>query len=481
MLGRFCLDALAKIRTAPALEVIARAIVEHEACSDHAAHLLGEIGEPAHGVLARIYPHAGGEQRLRILNVLARGCSKDSLQVFADALLTPELAAAAAALLRSRSAELDAASIRQLRDGLQKRLADDVPPACVAEVLTLLASIDAAGSKALFLRYTEADSAAPVRAAAFRALQGIKLTANQLKDLMGVLEDPGQKAVHESVREVLVHVPELPPGMAPGLKRLLASRQPEQRLFALRMLRTAGGTELARTFVKLLDHDDDRFRQAAREGLAQNKQAVEPLLKLLQTTRNPQVQQDCAAVLMQLAHHLTPKLLKATAEKAVKLLSGNARLGDLLLDLVLQAGGAKVAPFVIEKAVRMRRAHRQVEALHVLAKVAASEHGGDEAHYQIALTKLLAAEDAAADGEGAPGNSTMGFFAVLVRGGFPLFERLRRESAVKPEMLLRVATHFATAVGAERRFGTELLQHLAQRTKGRAGDEARLALRTASM
>ena len=72
-------------------------------------------------------------------------------------------------------------------------------------------------------------------------------------------------------------------------------------------------------------------------------------------------------------------------------------------------------------------------------------------------------------------------FAVLIRNGFPLFERLRRESAVKPEMLLRVATHFATAVGAERRFGTELLQHLAQRTKGRAGDEARLALRTASM
>jgi hypothetical protein len=36
-------------------------------------------------------------------------------------------------------------------------------------------------------------------------------------------------------------------------------------------------------------------------------------------------------------------------------------------------------------------------------------------------------------------------------------------------------------VGAERRFGTDLLQHLAQRTKGRAGDEARLALRTAGI
>jgi hypothetical protein len=263
--------------------------------------------------------------------------------------------------------------------------------------------------------------------------------------------------------------------MAPSLKRLLASRQPEQRLFAARMLRTTGGIEMARAFIKLLDHDDLRFRQAAREGLAHNKQAVEPLMKLMQATKNPELERDCAAVLESLAPHITPKLQRAMAEKAVKQLPGNARLGDALLDLVLHAGGAKIATFLVEKAVRLRRAHRRAEALHVLAKVAASPHGDEEAHYQIALAKLLAAEDASESD--APGNSTMGFFATLVRSGFPLFDRLRRESAVTPDMLLRIATHFAAAVGSEHRFGTELLQHLAQRTKGRAGDEARLALR----
>ena len=75
----------------------------------------------------------------------------------------------------------------------------------------------------------------------------------------------------------------------------------------------------------------------------------------------------------------------------------------------------------------------------------------------------------------------MGFFAVLIRNEFPLADRLKRESAVKPEMMLRVASHFASAVGAERRFGAEMLQHLAERTKGRAGDEARIALRSAGL
>ena len=44
-----------------------------------------------------------------------------------------------------------------------------------------------------------------------------------------------------------------------------------------------------------------------------------------------------------------------------------------------------------------------------------------------------------------------------------------------------IATHFAEAVGPERRFATELLHHLASRTKGRAGEEARLTLRVAGM
>ena len=156
---------------------------------------------------------------------------------------------------------------------------------------------------------------------------------------------------------------------------------------------------------------------------------------------------------------MPPKLQKASIEKAVKLLGTNVRLGDMLLDLALHAGGEKIVAFIVDKAVRMRRARKPAEALHILARVASNGHGDDETHYQIALTKLLAAADEA-EAAGGPGNSTMGFFAVLIRNGFPLADRLKRESAVKPEMLLRVATHFASAVGPERRFGTELLQHL---------------------
>lgn len=480
VLGRFCLDSLAKIANPAALAKLAEAVVEHEVLSDHAAQLLGEIGAPAHGVLAKIYPQAIGEQRARILTVLARELGEESLTVFAEALLSPELCDMAAELIEAAEEQFSPAVGKLLKEQIHARLDENTSPQALARVLGVLASVDANGAKTLFLKHIDPETAPVVRAAAFRALRGVKLTANQIKAMMASLEDKSQKDVHEAIREVLVQAPELPNGMVPSLKRLLASRQPEQRLFAARMLRTSGGAELAKSFLKLLDHDDERFRKAAAEGLSNNKQAVEPLLKLMQSTKNPELSQTCGQILVRLSEHMTQKLQKACVDKAVKLLGTNVRLGDMLLDLALHAGGPKIVTFIVEKAVRMRRAHKSAEALHVLARVAASGHGDDETHYHIALTKLLVAADEA-EAEGAPGNSTMGFFAVLIRNGFPLFDRMKRESAVKPDMMLRVATHFASQVGAERRFGTEMLQHLAQRTKGRAGDEARLALRGAGL
>ena len=480
VLGRFCLDALAKIANAAALGKLAESVVEYEVLSDHAAQLLGEVGAPAHGVLAKAYPQAIDEQRVRILSVLARELGPSSLAVFATALLTPDLSETAASLLEGAREQFTPALAKALREEVTGRAGEEPSPQAMAKVLEVLASVDPSGSRALFLKCTEPDSPQLVRAAAFRALRGVKLTANQVKAMMASLEDKEQREVHEAIREVLVQVPELPNGLAPALKRMLSARQPEQRLFAARMLRTSGGTELAKSFLKLLSHDDERFRQAASEALANNKQAVEPLLKLMQTTKDADLARTCAGILGQLSDHMPPKLQKASIEKAVKLLGTNVRLGDMLLDLALHAGGEKIVAFIVDKAVRMRRARKPAEALHILARVASNGHGDGETHYHIALTKLLAAADEA-EAAGGPGNSTMGFFAVLIRNGFPLADRLKRESAVKPEMLLRVATHFASAVGPERRFGTELLQHLAERTKGRAGDEARIALRGAGL
>jgi hypothetical protein len=477
VLARFAVDALAKVGGAEAWSAIAAGLLEQESLAEHCAHLLAEAGPGVHPILAASYEQALGEQRLRVLAILVRHLTKESLGVFVHALLTPETTERAASLLLAAADQFQAPQQKLLREGLGKHLQSALPETCLAHVLVVLARVDAVGSRALLLQHTAAESPPLVRSAALRSLRGSKLTSAQVTSLMEVLEDPSQKDVHDAVRDVLAQLPEVPEGLLPVLKRLLLARAPEQRLFALRMLRTAGGAEMAKVALKLLDHPDERFRAAAADALAHNKQAVEPLTRLVQVAQRQDLQQAAAEVLRRHARQFTPKVLRQFADKAAKLLSAHTRTADLLLDVVLPVADPKLARDLVDKGVRLRRARRPAEALHLFARIAATPLGDDETRFQLAITKLMVDLGRPTAEAAAPGNPTMGFFAALVRGGFPLFERLRKEPSVTPEALLHIATHFADAVGDERRFATDLLRHLATRTKGRAGEEAKLALR----
>ncbi len=53
---------------------------------------------------------------------------------------------------------------------------------------------------------------------------------------------------------------------------------------------------------------------------------------------------------------------------------------------------------------------------------------------------------------------------------------------LEPEDLLRVGRHFNESIGPERRFGTELLRHVADKHgKVKAGEEARMMIRAAGL
>src|SRR5436190_177038 len=127
VLGRFSLEALGKIQTEEALATIVGVAVEPDSLGDYAAHLLADVGGAAHAMLAESYPQAAIEQRTRILTILARQLSKDGIQVFVHALLTPETTVVAARLLLAAADQFVPALQKQLRDGLSKHLDSAMP------------------------------------------------------------------------------------------------------------------------------------------------------------------------------------------------------------------------------------------------------------------------------------------------------------------------------------------------------------------
>lgn len=479
VLGRFAVEALAQISTPEALRVVVRVLCENDSLSDQAMHVLSVAGEAAHPAAAAAFANAPADRRPRLLQVLARPFGHDSIRPFAQAMATADLADEAARLLQAHADSLSPALRKALREELVAEVAQPLPDSSVAAILSVLARLDIAGARALLWKHAGNGSPAPVRSAALRAMSGQKLTAVQVKTLLADLEDPAQRDVHEAIRDLLGALPELPEALAPVLKRMLASRQPEQRLFAMRALRTTSSPDLLKMALRLRQHDDPRFRAAADDVLGSSKLAVEPLLRLLQTCRDPAEGARLAALLARHGSHLPPKQLRTMVERAVKLMAAKALAGDLLCDVAIQLGGAKVGALLLDRALRWRRSRRLSEALHVLAKLAQAGLLDGEGRYQLALTRFQQDLLRPAHVETAPGNAAMGFFAALLRDGFPLLARLKKETALQPEHLLRLATHFSNSVGPERRFGAELLQHLATRNKGRAGEEARYALRAA--
>jgi len=416
VLARFCLDALTKVQTQEALAIVADLLVEGDPLADHAAQLLAEAGAAAQPVLAARFPEAPPEAAQRILAVLARAPGKEAVPVFVRALLTPDLSSSATRILLG--AAPGAGFGKALREGLGKHLEDALPETCLGNVISVLARIDRDGSKALLHRYTQDAFTPLVRSTAFRALAGTSLSAPQLRHLLELLEDPQHKDVHEAVRELLASLPEVPDGALPVLKRLLGARHPEQRLFALRMLRTAGGADLAKFALKWIDHEDERFRAAAAEALAHNVKAADLVLRLLITTRLPAVADAAASILLRLAPQLPPKFVRGLAERAIRTLGSQPRLCDQLLDVALAAPGAKIVPVLVESCVRLRRAGRRAEALHVLARLMSTPYGDAEVRYQLALTKLLHDASQTTGEYEAPGNPTRGFYVAMVRDGF---------------------------------------------------------------
>ena len=476
VLGRYATEALAKLGTTDALDAVVRCLWEHDGLADHVQHLLGELGTAAHPALARGFEEAPVERKGRVLAVLGRNLTADSLAVVVKALRLPLLAADAARVLDAGADQIQPADRKKFREVLTASLDGTVPETCTVHALAALGRVDAAGARPVLLKHIDGSQPAAVRGAALRALAGAQLTAAQVKSLLDALEDTAQKPVHEAIRELLAGMPEWPEGMAGTLKKLLAARAPEQRLFALRALRTAQGAEIAKLAMKYLRHQDEAFRDAAAAVLENNRTALDPMLRMLQVESDPSQLARVGRILARLCAGMQPRQLKPLADKAGKLMAAHSTAGEALFDVVMAANGKAVAGQFVEQAVKLRRAKRFPEALHVLARLATTEHFDAEARYQLGLTRLLVDQARAVESD-APGNPAMGFFAVLVRENFPLLDRLRKESMLGPEGVLKVARHFLQGVGAERRFGLDALMFLATRTKGPSSIEAKNTLR----
>ncbi len=486
VLNRCILQALSQIGSEEAVAILVSRLREGGPTRDLVTHLLGQAGPGAVKALTRAFDEEDG-QKEHVLQILGQYTEADAIAVLRKALLSedPSLSAAAAGLLAERLPELSDARRRSFRDHLQRAVdkSDELPPACLAQAVSVLGALDGAASRALLLKLSGPKNPPLVRKAALMALKGVKLTPTQAGNLLAFVgEDDVEHVVRPAVTVLSEHS-NWQPAAVRELRRLWSSRREQLKLFAIQALTETHTEEMAKLYLAHLTGPKPAFQVAARKALRSNPKALPVLLRAFLNERNADKAEILAEPLRGLADHFGPQKLKSMCEKAARLLGQQDRLGQVYLDLLLAVDGERAAAELTDKAVRLRRARRLPEALTILMYLAKAGVLDVEGRYQMALARLIMDHEEGRSGMTLhTGDATMGYIAALVRDGFPVLDRLKKESMLEPEDLLRVGRHFNESIGPERRFGTELLRYVADKHgKVKAGEEARMMIRAAGL
>lgn len=486
-LAPFALDALAQVGNAEAVKHLVAALGDDGAIAERVTHLLGQMGPQVTKALAPIFDEGDAETRSRILSILGRHTDREALTILRKAVLDddPGTSESAAKVLDEHLDDLDDKQRDLIGDGLAKALsaksAAQLAPASVGRALLVLGRLDGAKHRAQLLKFSNAKQAPEVRQCALRALTDVPLTPAQLRSLLGYLSEDDMTHVVRPTMQLLESEDEWNAAATDILAGFLDSRSEERRLFALRALRNWHTAQMGKACIKSLLDGPDEFRGVASEALGGNKAALEDLLRVFYAEKNVDRARLIAEPLACLGEYLSLAQRKNLIEKTSKLLTGGEVMGEVYLSLVLDVDAERGMKELVEKAVRLRRAHKLKDCLTILIRLAQSDDVSDEGRYQLAVARLMM--DAQEGGHGAQpketGDATMGYFSGLIRDGFALLDRLKKEGQLTPDSLLHVGRHFATGVANERRFGGELLHFVADKHgRRKVGEEAKLMLRS---
>ena len=486
----FVLDALAAIGNQAAITVLVSKLGTGAAIGERVSHLLSQMGAQVTKALEPMFDSGDPETQDRVLAILGRHKDKEALTILRKAVLSadPRISEKPAEVLRGHLSELDDKQRSVLEDGLQKALtaksAGDLEPFSIAQGLGVYGELVGAEARTLLLKLATPKNDPLVRQSALRALEGIELTPAQKKTILSYLPEEDMTHVVRPAMQLLAGETEWNAAAFDLLEPMLEARSEERRLFSLRALVDRHTVSVAKIGIKALLTGVPEFEEAALAALSANPKALEPLRASFVGERNVERARLLAKPLSQLGSGLDATQRKNLVERASKMIAGGDPMGDVYLNLLTDIDFESGCTDLVDKAVRLRRARRLEDCLSLLARMAHAERINAEGRYQLAVARLMMdakeghPNDAAGEGN-TVGDATMGYFSVLIREGFPVLDRVKKEGQLEPDDLFRLARHFATGVAAERRFGGELLHFVATKHgRRKVGEEAKLVLRS---
>ena len=343
-------------------------------------------------------------------------------------------------------------------------------------LLRLIGYLARPATQSLLLKYADADELRPIRLAAIAGLRRIVATS-EAKGTEKVIETLIDYANGEDFAVAQAAVDTLrgariPDSLAKPFAQLAKSKHPAAQKLAMERMPAGGGAAAVKALIEALGSDDTSARDAAARGLARAPEAVMPLVKALIEAEDEQVARRYAGVVRShrgnvstaAIEHLVERL-RELSEKSTK---GKAQADEILIERVFGELIADVAPakhveMLFERAKRLRKAGKPVEAFGSLKPLLRSRADldaaiDDDQRFFLAMLSLEAA------GEGivrstSPDDPIFAQFAVLAAKGYPVAKNLAKASDVTDEALYGLGFRLIESRdGSNEELGADLLQ-----------------------
>jgi hypothetical protein len=346
----------------------------------------------------------------------------------------------------------------------------------LASLLRLIGYLARPSTQSLLLKYADPEEPRPIRLAAIAGLRRI-VASSEAKGTERVIEalieyaDGDDLAISQSAVDTLRGA-RIPESLAKKFAALAKSKNVMAQKLAMERLPAGGGASAVKALVEALGGDDPTARDAAARGLAKAPEAVLPLTRALLAAEDEQVARRYASAIRAHRGHVSNQAIDELVERVReymdlhfknKATAENILLERVLAELIADVAPAKHVELLFERAKRLRRGGKPVEAFGSLKPLLRSHADldaaiDDDQRFFLALLALEAA------GEGIlrttrADDPVFEQFARLAAKGYPVAKQLAREKEVTDESLYALGFRLIeSGDGSNEELGAELLQ-----------------------
>jgi hypothetical protein len=343
-------------------------------------------------------------------------------------------------------------------------------------LLRLIGYLARPSTQKMLLDYADPEEPRPIRLAAIAGLRRI-VAQSEARGTEKVIEtlieyaDGDDFAVAQSAVDTLRGA-RIPESLAKPFAALAKSSNVAAQKLAMERLPAGGGASAVKALVEALGGDDPTARDAAARGLAKAPEAVLPLARALLEASDEQIARRYAGVLRSHRGHVSnqaiDELVERVREHMDRSLKGKSTADQIVLERVLAELVADLAPakhveLLFERAKRLRKAGKPVEAFGSLKPLLRSRADldaaiDDDQRFFLALLSLEAAGEGIIRSAHAD-DPVFEQFARLAAKGYPVAKQLARNGDVSDEQLYALGFRLIESGDASNEeLGAELLQ-----------------------